>query len=95
MSNFVSKDDSYEHTQFLASLIPNPIRINDGLSGEIYIDGNINQNQILFRFKFDNEEEVSPVLIYIELSGIVYKYCCYTALVMVMTVSVDKEGKEG
>jgi hypothetical protein len=64
-------------TEFLDNLIPGPIRINGDFSGEIYIDGNINQSQILFRFKFDNEREISPVIIHIELAGEHYQYCCY------------------
>jgi hypothetical protein len=64
-------------TEFLDSLIPGPIRINGDLLGELYIDGNIKQSQILFRFKFDNENEISPVIIHIELAGKHYQYCCY------------------
>jgi hypothetical protein len=64
-------------TEFLDTLIPGPIRITGDLSGELYIDGNISQSQILFRFKFDNEREISPVIIHIELAGEHYQYCCY------------------
>jgi hypothetical protein len=60
---------------FLNLLIPRPLKVHTHtLSGRLYIYGNIAANVLLFCFKFDLKEEVSPVIVHVEVDGQVHAF---------------------
>jgi len=61
----------------LYSLVPEPLKINTGLmSGKLFIEGNIFENIINFRFEFSGLFKPAPVLIQIDASGKSFSYYC-------------------
>jgi hypothetical protein len=62
---------------FLEPLVPVPIVINGGVfSGKLMIDGNLDTNAVLFRFKFDDPVKVVPVLVRIQVLEKTYEFFC-------------------
>jgi hypothetical protein len=61
----------------LYRLIPKPIEIESGdFSGRLDIRGNIYFNEVLFKFIFNREEEVAPLVVRFEANGKEYRYRC-------------------
>jgi hypothetical protein len=59
----------------LSRLLPNPIAIREnGLAGRLFVDGNLDGNCLLFRFLFDEPEEIVPVFLEISIAGKYYRY---------------------
>ena len=52
---------------------PITIREND-VSGHLFVDGNIEGNRLLFRFLFDNPDEVAPVFMETRIAGQRFRY---------------------
>ena len=61
----------------LISLIPRPIPVKtDAIIGELMVKGNIEQNIVQFRFKYENIFETAPVCLTISALGKTYQYYC-------------------
>jgi len=61
----------------LISLIPRPIPVKtDLISGELRVDGNIEENILQFRFRFTNTHETAPVRLTICAGGKIRRYYC-------------------
>jgi len=59
----------------LSGLLPGPIAIKEnGIAGRLFIDGNLGDNRLLFRFLFDRPDEVAPVFLDIRIAGKHYRY---------------------
>ena len=59
----------------LFRLLPEPITIREnGVSGRLFVDGNMEGNRLLFRFLFNSPEEVCPVFLDIRISGQRFRY---------------------
>jgi hypothetical protein len=65
-------------TPLLSRLTPKPIYFNTGeVTGGLYIDGNLEYRRLLFRFKFERSEEMTPLFVEIETAeNKMYRYCC-------------------
>jgi hypothetical protein len=60
---------------FLSRLLPGPVEFREnGISGRLFVDGNLKENCILFRFLFDKPEELAPVFLEIRIAGKYYRY---------------------
>jgi hypothetical protein len=58
----------------LSGLIPGPIAINEnGITGRLFADGNLEENCLLFRFLFDRPDEIIPVFLEIRIAGKYYR----------------------
>ena len=65
------------HEKMLYQLIPNPITVCEpNFSGCLYIDGNISSNRLLFRFRFDRSEELTPLFITVLADEKSHRYIC-------------------
>ena len=65
------------NTGILYPLTPQPIAIRTGtLSGNLFVDGNVADNLLLFRFKFDIAAATVPLRIQIKVLQDVYHYFC-------------------
>jgi len=59
----------------LSRLLSTPVAIREnGVSGRLFVDGNIEGNRLLFRFLFDNREEVAPVFLETRIAGQRFQY---------------------
>jgi hypothetical protein len=59
----------------LSRLLPSPVEFREnGISGRLFVDGNLERNCLLFRFLFERQEEIVPVFLDIRIAGKHYQY---------------------
>jgi hypothetical protein len=61
---------------YIYNLISTPIRYNKNPSGELNIIGNTEKNIIVFSFKFDNSNDIVPVIVLVRSIMNEYRFCC-------------------
>jgi len=67
---FVKNQDA-----ILSRFLPAPVVIHEnGIAGRLFVDGNLEGNSLLFRFLFDEPDEIVPVFLDIRIAGKLYRY---------------------
>jgi hypothetical protein len=62
-------------TVMLYRLLPQPVVIREnGITGRLFVDGNIDANCLLLRLLFDDPEEVVPVMVSVRIGGGISHY---------------------
>jgi hypothetical protein len=63
--------------EFLYPLIPRPISVTSaGISGRLFVDGNIESNRVLFRFRFDGGFAPVPLFVKLNIAGKTCRVFC-------------------
>jgi hypothetical protein len=61
----------------LYPLIPRPLAVHTaGFSGRLFIEGSLESNHILFRFRFDNAAELAPLIVKLGAAGKTWRFLC-------------------